>query len=37
MEIAVTDAGRLDLDEHLTRSRRVELDLLDAHRLPALP
>jgi hypothetical protein len=37
MKIAVANAGRFDFDEHLSGSRRQELDLLDGEGLPALP
>jgi hypothetical protein len=37
MEIAVADAGRFDFDQHLSRSWRRELDLLDGEGLTALP
>src|SRR5207244_6543592 len=30
--VGVADAGRRDAHEHLARLRRIELDLLDAHR-----
>src|SRR5207237_1223940 len=37
MQIAVTDAGRLDFDEHFTGAGRVELRRLDRERLALLP
>jgi len=37
MQVAMADAGRLDLHEHLARTRGVELNRLDAQRLAALP
>jgi hypothetical protein len=36
MEIGVADARRRDPYEYLVIPRRIELDLLDAHRLPRL-
>src|SRR5207245_6934152 len=36
MEIGVADARRRDPYEHLVVARRIELDLLDAHRPPRL-
>jgi hypothetical protein len=37
MEIAVAHAGRFQLDEHLARSRRIEIRRLDRQRFPLFP
>ncbi len=37
VQVAVTDARRLDLDEHLAGPRWIEIDLFDRERLPPFP
>ena len=35
--VGVADAGRLDLHQHLARTRPVEVDLFDGQRLSGRP
>src|SRR4029078_6680159 len=37
MQVAVTDARRLDLDKHFTGAGRIELSVLDRHRRASFP